>query len=98
MGQVRYIPWTVEALAKGAVFTVGKWRTKKEGVVPADGKPTIENLKKWVDRLNESFLPGRGNEHIKNVKVYGAIVRHNGEVVSTYVEPEDEFVIARRPR
>lgn len=47
------------------------------------GRPTIVNLRKFRDSMNDSFLPGGANEHIKGWKVMGCKVvnQFTGETV-----------------
>ena len=39
-------------------FTHMCWNSKQ------DGRPTIENLRKYRDQMEKSFLPGGVNEHL----------------------------------
>ncbi len=41
-----------------------EWRVRSRTNLPGYGKPTEENLKKWAEDFNASFLPGGTNEHI----------------------------------
>ncbi len=54
------------------------------------GRPTDENLKKFVEQMNKSTKPGGCNDHLKNCIIANAKIRHNcrdGAVIATYRGP-----------
>jgi hypothetical protein len=69
-----------------------EWRTRRQGVIPAEGKPTTANIDKWVDTFEESMKPGGCNAHLGFHPVLSAEIldQFNGnEVVATWTRSED---------
>lgn len=67
------------------------WNVRERPGASADGKPTAENLKKYVEAFIASQEPGKPNAHIpkafghKIVPTWARIVRNGSrEVVATY--------------
>lgn len=75
----------------------GEWRTRKTVQIPyADGRPTSENLSKWRDSMNKSFLKGGSNEHIgirgwiqERIEIYD---QFTGSIVATFNPPMFEVI------
>ena len=95
MGTSRIVPLIIKAdsnMERNGFF--GEWHTRDYG------KPTPENLNKWRQRQNKSFLPGGVNEHlstsyiphISNVRVYRQSPAAKRGLVASYIAPAFEIV------
>ena len=70
----------------GRAWTPSEWRTRRQGQIPADGKPTTENLQKHCLHYEASTQPGGCNQHLGPTKILSArIVDQNDmSVVAEY--------------
>jgi hypothetical protein len=56
-----------------------EWRVGQRYQIPGYGKPTNNNLKKWVDHFNKSLEPGGANSHLgSGSRVVTACILQNG--------------------
>jgi hypothetical protein len=91
------IPVTVEMTITGhngtARCTPAEWRTRKQGQIPAHGKPTEENLKAYIEHFEASSKSGGCNEHLGVQVVFSAFIKdqRTGVVLATYRGPS--FVV-----
>lgn len=92
MGRSVAITYAVQLFVPGKFHTPSEWRPRARlhGVVPAHGKPTAENLAKYVAGYEESTRGDGCNKHLGELKVASARIVHQptGAVVATYVRPE----------
>lgn len=58
----------------GRAWTPSEWRTRRQGQIPADGKPTTENIKKHCLHYEASTQPGGCNSHLGATKILRAWV------------------------
>lgn len=82
--------YRLEYSVPGFHITPMAWRVKKHGLVPGNGMPTDENLRKEVLGFEKSCEPGGPNEHLGRTTVLKAKVIHQdtGKVVATYTRAE----------
>lgn len=89
MGRSRAITYTVQLVVSGKFHTPAEWRTRPRlnGVVPSHGKPTAENLTKYVSLHEESTRGDGCNKHLGEETVASAHIVHQptGKVVASYV-------------
>jgi hypothetical protein len=64
MGRSISIRYTVEVDSVSGVNSPCEWRTRRRGVVPAYGAPTVSNLRAFLRAFNESLKPGGANAHL----------------------------------
>jgi hypothetical protein len=75
----------------GRRFTPQAWRVKGQHGIPGDGKPTKENLERFVKKFEESTEPGGANSHLGPTRIVYARIRQNctgGATVAEYI-PHD---------
>jgi hypothetical protein len=85
MGRSRVIPYTIKiTTSDGAISTPSEWRLRSVRGCPADGKPTVENISRWVERYEASLRAGGTNAHLGIHSVVTAVVRHHGDVVCSW--------------
>jgi hypothetical protein len=60
-----------------------EWRVKAQYGAPGYGKPTLENLDRWIARFEKSMQPGGVNAHLGYDPVlYAKVVdQRTGEVL-----------------
>lgn len=92
MGQSRLIPYTIEyRCSDGHHYTPCEWRVRQQRQMPqhhVDGKPTTENIDKWVTAFEESRRSGGCNAHLGFAVVLEAMIKDQkkgGEVVVRWV-------------
>lgn len=68
----------------------GEWRARRQGVIPADGKPSEENLKRHVEHYEQSTREGGPNAHLGKTVILSARIvdQQTGMVVAEYKRPE----------
>lgn len=96
MGRSRLIPYTVEVTTDKGLWTPSEWRTRRDGQIPADGKPTTENLKNWAMGYEKSTHPSGCNSHLGVTHILTARIRdqRTGEILATYTrEPVPMFEV-----
>ena len=81
--------FAVEYTCTGGTISPYGWRSSRIGQVPADGRPSATTLKRHVDGVNASLLPGGVNHYPSraDVRIVSArLVRNDGshEVIATY--------------
>lgn len=94
MGKSRTPALIVEFQTSGGTLTNHEWRIGKRGQLVGYGKPTEENLRKYVLHLLTSMAPGGCNDHIPKIAILGAKIRRNepfGGVVAA-IEMSDHSV------
>jgi hypothetical protein len=86
MGHSRLIPFVVEVTTDRGHWTPSEWRMRKRGLIPADGKATTENLKKYALGYEASTSPGGVNSHIGLTHILTARIKdqRTGEILATY--------------
>ena len=85
MGRSRVIPYTIQiTTSDGNGSSPMEWRIKKRCWMPADGKPTVENITRWVETYEASLRAGGANAHLGIHSVVTAVVRHHGDVVCSW--------------
>ena len=91
MGRSSTPAFVVEYTYTSGTITPYCWRSRRIGQVPADGKPSPFTLKRHVDSVNESLLPGGVNHYPTpgraDIRITSArLVRNDGsrEVIATY--------------
>jgi hypothetical protein len=87
MSRDRAIRFTVNYVidTPGMGWTPGEWRTRSRGQIPADGKPTVENLKKHCLHYEASTQEGGCNSHLGATKILRAWI-FDHEAGQTVVE------------
>jgi len=53
------------------------WLTTSKTQIRADGKPTADNLKRWVESFEAATKPGGVNAHLGETKIRRAAILHN---------------------
>lgn len=91
MGRSRAWTYVLRIVESERISTPMEWRVGKRYSVPGYGKPTVENLAKWVAAYEKSLLPGGVNQHLsyganKIDKVLSASItnQRTGEVVAEW--------------
>ena len=91
MGRTSTPAFAVEYTCTGGTITPYGWRSSRIGQVPADGRPSAATLKRHVDSVNSSFLPGGVNHYPTpgraDIRIASArLVRNDGsrQVIATY--------------
>lgn len=90
------IPYTVEVTTDKGYWTPSEWRMRRQGQIPADGKASTENLKKWALAFEASTQPDGVNAHIGATKILTARIKdqRTGEILATYKrEPVPMFEV-----
>lgn len=64
MGRSVMIPIVLQLYTPDSHTTASEWRTSARHGIPGYGKPTVENLKRYIKRYNHSLRPGGANSHI----------------------------------
>ena len=85
---------------RGHALTPIAWRTRAQGQIPGDGRPTAANLAKWVEGYNASFRAGGSNAALSEsigfeLRIHHAEIRENvagGDVVAEWDAPLFEVV------
>lgn len=96
MGRSRLITYTVEVKTDRGMWTPSEWRTRRDGQIPGDGKPTTENLKNWALHYEKSTHSSGCNSHLGVTHILTAQIRdqRTGQIVATYVrEPVPMFEV-----
>lgn len=73
-------------LSSGHIATPSTWRVKRQYKLSGYGKPTSDNLKKWVRAFEESTRTG-ANKHLGPETILYAKISRNcsgGEVMAEY--------------
>ena len=92
MGRSSTPTFRVEAETYGFHMTPCAWRLKDAGY------PTDENVRKYIDKFNESLKPGGCNEHISKefpgccVTAAKVVNQSTNEVVASYRTPSFQVV------
>jgi len=70
----------------GRAWTPSEWRTRPQGQIQADGKPTTENLRKHCEHYERSTQPGGCNSHLGATQILSARIvdQNTGETVASY--------------
>lgn len=85
MGRSRVINTTIKiTTSDGATSTACEWYTRGRNGRPADGKPTVENITRWVEAYEASLRAGGSNAHLGIHSVVTAVIKHHGEVVCSW--------------
>ncbi len=81
MGRSRTPKYVVELVTPGFYTSPSEWRVKDGCQTKGSGKPTDENLKKFVEQFVASMQPGGVNAHLqeqgKPYVVTHAFIYHN---------------------
>lgn len=94
MGRSRTPRYVVEVNGTGRAQAM-EWRARRRGQVLGYGKPTNENLAKWVERFNAALKPGGVNEHLGDrcrVDSAKVVDQFSGEVKAVYKAPMFQLV------
>jgi hypothetical protein len=87
MSRDRIIPFMIhyEVDTRGQ-WTPGQWRTRAQYQIPADGKPTTENIKKHCLHYEASTQESGCNSHLGSTKILRAWIvdQRTGETVAEY--------------
>jgi hypothetical protein len=75
--------YSLEVNCPGHYITPMAWNVKGKYGYPGDGKPTAENLAKWVQAFIDSHKPGGSNHHLSSmgtlpIPSYARIVLNDG--------------------
>lgn len=68
-------------------YTPSAWRVTSKTQVRADGRPTADNLKRYVESFEASTRPGGANAHLGETKILRATITRNfpgAQPVATY--------------
>ena len=92
MGSSKPIAYTVELVIKDEsgslrACTASEWRVRaRYGNLPGYGKPTLENLSKYVSGFEASTQPDGCNQHLGAQKVISAFIKdqRSSSIVATY--------------
>jgi hypothetical protein len=82
----RYVV-AIRASSSGKTYTRSTWQVRAgNGRTRGDGKPSRENLTKWVRTLEASMRPGGVNAHLGADTIHAASVidQTTGETVAMY--------------
>lgn len=86
MSRDRLVPFVINFTTDRGNWTAQEWRTRKQGRIPAYGKPTPENIQKHCAVVETSTAPGGVNSHMGYTKILRAWVVNqvSGEVVGEW--------------
>lgn len=91
MGRSYKIRYVVRLLCPESIASPAEWRVGARHGAPGYGRPTVDNLRKYIRKYNESLRPGGANDHIgRRGRAIGGVVvdqEHGNVVVAEWKAP-----------